>query len=484
MPAQSDNAPGANTHAIAGPHYGHSWDYGIEPAPVIAASYHYQNLPQDTSAYTNRMKGVSCYPSSERPPPADQHGERSTPLVEVTHRNEYQGSSAQLTSVDRVHVSGAQTAAYSRNPPGGNRVETVLCVSPVKYCHPSRVGSLQVVGYLSCNDHIGLFHMLRANRLRSMPPRAEIRHFTTLPAADASHDQECPICQEAYDDQEHTAVCLKNIACDHVSGLPCLQEWVSSRMPNAHRCPSCRQGLKGALSIAAPDLRGRVHPAPEEAGPLSLDSRAQYENVLDTYRSHTDAAGRRRNMVEQFQAENDARQQWFRSVRADLESLHARGEGLDNPEDISIRQELRPLVTSLDETLQAVANRPSTEQHLANVQTQAQAPQAAATLPPPPVASTKGEGQSWRARRHARVVAADRVTMEILGRQEPSVMAVQNPFEEMLPETGQGGQYMRNEQQLMSQRHEDYMRQNRQLMRDNQEREQEDEHLRRYIGTS
>jgi hypothetical protein len=42
---------------------------------------------------------------------------------------------------------------------------------------------------------------------------------------------------------------------------------------------------------------------------------------------------------------------------------------------------------------------------------------------------------------------------------------------------------MGNERQLMSRRREDFMRQNRQLRRQNQAREQEEEQLRRLAGT-
>ena len=84
------------------------------------------------------------------------------------------------------------------------------------------------------------------------PPPAQIQHFSTLSATDSSHDRDCPICQDPYDDDGHSAIQLQNVACTHVFGLSCLQEWVNSGMQNSHRCPSCRQSLAGALAGARP----------------------------------------------------------------------------------------------------------------------------------------------------------------------------------------------------------------------------------------
>jgi hypothetical protein len=83
---------------------------------------------------------------------------------------------------------------------------------------------------------------------RPCPEQAQLQHFTTVSAADMSDTPECSICFELYDDEEHTAIRLEKTACTHVFGRPCLQEWVNSRMQNAHQCPSCRQSLSGALS--------------------------------------------------------------------------------------------------------------------------------------------------------------------------------------------------------------------------------------------
>lgn len=96
---------------------------------------------------------------------------------------------------------------------------------------------------------------VRARRAVARPPPAQVQQFTTLLAADTSHDVECPICQEPYDDDEHPAIQLKNVACTHIFGRGCLQEWCNSGMENAHKCPSCRQSLDGALDI--PSLRRR-----------------------------------------------------------------------------------------------------------------------------------------------------------------------------------------------------------------------------------
>jgi hypothetical protein len=329
----------------------------------------------------------------------------------------------------------------------------------------------------------------RADRPRSMPPRAEIRHFTTLPAAGASHDQECPICQEPYDDQKHTAVRLKNVVCDHVFGLPCLQEWVNSRMQNAHRCPACRQNLRGALSMVVPDPRGQANTASGGASRVSSGSHTQYESYLETLRRQTGVTGSRRNMVEQFHAESEAQRQYMRSLRADLEPPLAQGEAPDHLEDILSRQELRQVLPSLDDPEQAATYRPAVslptgmssrdvEQQLADMEARWRAPRAA-TPAPPPAASITWDGQSERARRQARVVAADRARLETLARQVAPGTALHNFMDELTSGNRGGGQHMGNERQLMSRRREDFMRQNRQLSRQNQAREQEEEQLRR-----
>jgi hypothetical protein len=97
------------------------------------------------------------------------------------------------------------------------------------------------------------------------PPAAPIIRCTVLLALDPSHDPECPICQDPYDDNEHVATTLLNTVCNHVFGRNCLQEWVNSGMDNAHRCPNCRQSIVEALDIpkqsthaAAEDERMRL----------------------------------------------------------------------------------------------------------------------------------------------------------------------------------------------------------------------------------
>jgi hypothetical protein len=87
-----------------------------------------------------------------------------------------------------------------------------------------------------------------SSQRRRRPQQAQLHHFTTVPAADMSDTPDCSICHDPYDDDEHPAIRLDETACTHVFGRPCLQEWVNSRMQNAHRCPSCRQSLSGALS--------------------------------------------------------------------------------------------------------------------------------------------------------------------------------------------------------------------------------------------
>lgn len=76
-------------------------------------------------------------------------------------------------------------------------------------------------------------------------PRARIEHFKSLPTA--KEDPECPICMEDYDGGEHCAIQLQRVSCGHIFGRKCIQEWVNSEMPNAHRCPSCRRSIGGSL---------------------------------------------------------------------------------------------------------------------------------------------------------------------------------------------------------------------------------------------
>jgi len=85
---------------------------------------------------------------------------------------------------------------------------------------------------------------------RRPPNPAQVQHFTALLANDASHDKECPICQDPYNDSDHPAIRMQHVPCNHVFGMKCIQEWVNSGMQNAHLCPSCRQSISGALSRA------------------------------------------------------------------------------------------------------------------------------------------------------------------------------------------------------------------------------------------
>jgi hypothetical protein len=84
------------------------------------------------------------------------------------------------------------------------------------------------------------------------PLPAQIEHFTTLPANNPAFEPECVICQEPYDDKDHAANQLQKVNCTHVFGRSCLQQWVNSGMGNAHRCPSCRQDISGALALTVP----------------------------------------------------------------------------------------------------------------------------------------------------------------------------------------------------------------------------------------
>ena len=87
------------------------------------------------------------------------------------------------------------------------------------------------------------------------PPPATIERYIVLSASEALHNSECPICQEDYDDDQHVAIKLLETNCSHVFGRDCLQYWVNSGMQNAHFCPTCRQCIRGALSVP-PSERG------------------------------------------------------------------------------------------------------------------------------------------------------------------------------------------------------------------------------------
>ncbi|KAH7412274.1 hypothetical protein DE146DRAFT_642721 [Phaeosphaeria sp. MPI-PUGE-AT-0046c] len=89
-------------------------------------------------------------------------------------------------------------------------------------------------------------------RHQSLPRRAHIKHFTSIPATGTTEDPECPICFEDYDELAHRAVRLQNVVCDHIFGRSCIQAWVNSQMPNAHRCPSYRRSIVGALAGTGP----------------------------------------------------------------------------------------------------------------------------------------------------------------------------------------------------------------------------------------
>jgi hypothetical protein len=113
----------------------------------------------------------------------------------------------------------------------------------------------------------GVGHARRAPRARPPPP-AQVQHFSTLRASDPSHDTDCPICQDPYDDDEHPAIRPHNVSCTHVFGRGCLQEWCNSGMDNAHKCPSCRQSLAGALAGQGRQL----HPTLGVGVPSAFDS--------------------------------------------------------------------------------------------------------------------------------------------------------------------------------------------------------------------
>ncbi|KAH8712107.1 hypothetical protein GQ44DRAFT_776303 [Phaeosphaeriaceae sp. PMI808] len=94
------------------------------------------------------------------------------------------------------------------------------------------------------------------------PLPAKLQFFRTLPATDPSLDPECPICHIEYNDTDHPAIRPRHVACTHVFGRDCLQAWINSGMCNAHRCPSCRQTLAGALGLQDPDI-ARLIPPPD-----------------------------------------------------------------------------------------------------------------------------------------------------------------------------------------------------------------------------
>jgi hypothetical protein len=130
---------------------------------------------------------------------------------------------------------------------------------------------------------------LRALRAaRQAPPPAQIQHFSTLLSNDSAHEPECAICQESYDDKEHTAIRLQKVNCIHVFGRSCLQQWVNSGMGNAHRCPNCRRDITAALSHTVlatplPAENGTAGPAHLPAGRASAAELARRFSQYNVY---------------------------------------------------------------------------------------------------------------------------------------------------------------------------------------------------------
>jgi hypothetical protein len=145
--------------------------------------------------------------------------------------------------------SFAQLSAIAQRPAGFRGVDQLLNPSQRSDRTLSEPGipNANPQGIQSLNRSLARRAMVAEPRRK--PPPAIITRYTVLPASDSSHDPECPICQDAYDDDEHVAIKLLKTACNHVFGQKCLQDWVNSGMNNAHRCPNCRQSIAEALAF-------------------------------------------------------------------------------------------------------------------------------------------------------------------------------------------------------------------------------------------
>jgi hypothetical protein len=177
----------------------------------------------------------------------------------------------------------------------------------------------------AANDIRALREELRARVQRRTSLPTYIEHFTALPN-DESSDTDCMICQEPYDNNEHAAIQLQNVTCTHIFGRACLQKWVNGGLTNAHRCPSCRQDISGALARAAST------PQPLTVKDPEFLSRLQ---VPVTYTPQAIAAEPRHVRPDGTFLEGNTLRKFAREIRLDARLLRvearaeARAEALD-----------------------------------------------------------------------------------------------------------------------------------------------------------
>lgn len=82
---------------------------------------------------------------------------------------------------------------------------------------------------------------------RTSRPEADtfLKSLTALSLADIAQDsQECPLCNEPYQDSRHSGHAVR-LPCNHVLGKDCLAKWFKSSTTNANNntCPFCRAEL-------------------------------------------------------------------------------------------------------------------------------------------------------------------------------------------------------------------------------------------------
>ena len=125
-------------------------------------------------------------------------------------------------------------------------------------------------------------------------------------------EPDCPICREPYNTTDHAAVRMQNVGCDHVFGRDCLEEWVNSRMPNSHRCPSCRRDLDPALR---PEDRHRsrfpreILEAQAHRARLAV-AEATRRTRESMYQSTADLRDAHRSYIQGMNALRDSYQEW------------------------------------------------------------------------------------------------------------------------------------------------------------------------------
>ncbi|KAF2024302.1 hypothetical protein EK21DRAFT_94195 [Setomelanomma holmii] len=116
------------------------------------------------------------------------------------------------------------------------------------------------------------------------PPPAQIERFMILPATDPSHDRECPISQEDYDDSVHIAIRLRNVSCDHIFCRNYLTQ--ASRVPGAGPTPMPELPQFSRRAALIPTLPQDMQDTPRSQGTWLSNpdpwAREQQEREMET----------------------------------------------------------------------------------------------------------------------------------------------------------------------------------------------------------